>query len=378
MAPVQYHEGRFPPDGRLDWSRLVPLIGPASAAVARYDGMLSGVPNPRILLAPLSRREAERSSRIEGTQATIGEVLEFEARGKASSPARRDDILEVIQYRMAMEHAEGMMDALPLTQRVIQESHRVLLSRGRGRHRSSGAYRRNQNFIGPAGCSLEDANFVPIGADKLSDAMAAWERYMHRDPADRLVHLAILHAEFEALHPFHDGNGRIGRMLVPLYMWEMGLIRQPAFFISPYMEANRKAYYEGLLSVSRDDDWTGWCRFFLNAVRVQAGDDLARAQTILDLHEEMKRRVPDAGRTRYAVDVVDWMFERPVFSSVHLARDTALSAPTARRILRRLCDADILHEAVPGRGRRPGLFVFPRLLRVAEGSEFMQPKDPHG
>ena len=378
MAPVQYHEGRFPPDGRLDWPRLVPLIGPASAAVARYDGMLSGVPNPRILLAPLSRREAERSSRIEGTQATIGEVLEFEARGTASSPARRDDILDVIQCRVAMEHAESMLAALPLTQRVIQESHRVLLSRGRGRHRSSGAYRRNQNFIGPAGCSLEDANFVPIGADKLSDAMAAWERYMHRDPADRLVHLAILHAEFEALHPFHDGNGRIGRMLVPLYMWEMGLIRQPAFFISPYMEANRKAYYEGLLSVSRDDDWTGWCRFFLNAVRVQAEDDLARAQTILDLHEEMKRRVPDAGRTRYAVDVVDWMFERPVFSSVHLARDTALSAPTARRILRRLCDADILHEAVPGRGRRPGLFVFPRLLRVAEGSEFMQPKDPHG
>ena len=165
-------------------------------------------------------------------------------------------------------------------------------------------------------------------------------------------------------------------MLVPLFMWEIGLMCRSAFFISPYMEANRQAYYEGLLSVSRDDDWTGWCRFFLNAVRIQAEDNLARAQAILDLHDEMKSRVPDAARTRYAVEVLDWMFERPVFSSVQLARATALSAPTVRRILRRLCDADILHEAVPARGRRPGLFVFPRLLRVAEGSELMKPEEP--
>lgn len=335
--------------------------------------MLSGVPNPRILLAPLSRREAERSSRIEGTQATIGEVLEFEARGKASSLARRDDILEVIQYRMAMEHAEGMMDELPLSQRVIRGSHGVLLSRGRGRYRSPGAYRRNQNFIGPAGCSIEDATFVPIGAHKLLDAMAAWERYMHQDHPDRLIQLAILHAEFEAIHPFHDGNGRMGRMLVPLFMWQMGLIRQPAFFLSPYLEANREAYYEGLLSVSRDDDWTGWCRFFLHAVRIQAEDNLARAQAILDLHEEMKSRVPDVTCTLYAVEVLDWMFERPIFSSVQLARETALSPSTARRILQRLYDADILEEAIPARGRRPGIFVFPSLMRVAEGGEPTKP-----
>ena len=200
---------------------------------------------------------------------------------------------------------------------------------------------------------------------------------MHQDHPDRLVQLAILHAEFEALHPFHDGNGRMGRMLVPLFMWQKGLIRQPAFFISPYMEANREAYYEGLLSVSRDDDWTGWCRFFLNAVRIQAEDNLDRAQAILDLHEEMKSRVPDVARTLYAVEVLDWMFERPIFSSVQLARETALSAPTARRILRRLCDADILHEAVPGRGRRPGIFVFPSLMRVAEGSEPMKLEETH-
>ena len=150
--------------------------------------------------------------------------------------------------------------------------------------------------------------------------------------------------------------------------------RQPAFFISPYMEANRQAYYEGLLSVSRDDDWTGWCRFFLDAVRIQAEDNLARAQVILDLHDEMKSRLPEVARTLYAVEVLGWMFERPIFPSVQLARETALSSPTARRVLRRLCDADILHEAFPGRGRRPGIFVFPSLTRVAEGNEPMKPR----
>ena len=139
-----------------------------------------------------------------------------------------------------------MLRELPLSQRVIRESHRVLLSSGRGRQRSPGNYRRNQNFIGPPGCSIEDATFVPVGADKLLEAMSAWEKYMHLEQPDRLVQLAILHAEFEALHPFHDGNGRMGRMLVPLFMWQKGLIRQPAFYISAYFEAHREAYYEGL------------------------------------------------------------------------------------------------------------------------------------
>ena len=373
MAPVHYHEGRFPPGERLEWGELVPLIGPASAAVARYDGMLSAVPNPRILIAPLSRREAVLSSRIEGTQATMGEVLEFEARGKASSPARRDDYQEVVQYHLAMLHAEKMLATLPLSQRVLRESHRVLLSSGRARQRAPGRYRRVPNWIGPAGCSIEEAKFVPVGADKLPDAMSTWEKYIHQDHPDRLVQLAILHAEFEAIHPFHDGNGRMGRMLVPLFMWQKELIRQPAFYISAYFEANREAYYEGLLSVSRDDDWTGWCRFFLEAVRRQAEDNLARTEEILALHEDIRIRLPAATRTRYAIQVMDWIFENPVFSSATFADRIGSSPPTARRILRRLCDAGILREISPGRGRRPAFFAFLDLIRVAEVTD---PTDP--
>ena len=167
MAPVHYHYGKFPPSTAIDWSKLIPLLSPASAAVARYDGMLAAVPNPRVLLAPLSTQEAVLSSRIEGTQATIGEVLEFEAGQEPDSPTRREDINEVLQYRAAMRQAEEMLKTLPLSQRVIRRAHSTLLAGVRGEGKSPGEYRRLPNWIGPDGCSIDDATFVPIGA-KLS------------------------------------------------------------------------------------------------------------------------------------------------------------------------------------------------------------------
>ena len=252
-AAVRYHAGRFPPE-RLDWPALIPLLGPAAAAVARYDGALAAAPNPDVLLSPLTTQEAVLSSRIEGTQATMGEVLEFEAGREPESPARRDDIHEVLNYRIAMRLAEKMLQKLPLSQRVVREAHRALLDGVRGKNKSPGEYRRVPNWIGPPGCAVENATFVPVGADGLPDAMAAWERYIHHDAPDRLVQLAILHAEFEAVHPFLDGNGRLGRMLIPLFLWRHGLIRAPTFYVSAYFEARRDAYYDGLLAVSRDDD----------------------------------------------------------------------------------------------------------------------------
>ena len=367
MAAVHYHTDKFPPEARLDWLLLVPLIGPAVAAVARYDGVLSSVPNPSVLLAPLTTHEAVLSSRIEGTQATMGEVLEFEAGQDAKSPGHRDDIQEVINYRTAMRNAEEMLKGLPLCQRVTREAHRVLLSGVRGEGRSPGEYRRIQNWIGPPGSNMEEARFVPIGAEKLTNAMSNWERYMDRNTLDRLVQLAILHAEFEALHPFLDGNGRMGRMLVPLFLWQGDLIRRPVFYISAYFEAHRDAYYERLLAVSRDDDWTGWCRFFLNAVRVQAEDNLKKAKGILDLYEIMKHRISDLTRTRYAVHSLDWIFQYPVFSSVDFVAKSDIPEPTARRILSTLRQGQILRTIRHGSGRRTAIFAFPEILNIAEG-----------
>ena len=365
MGAVHYHAGRFPPEN-LDWRALVPSIGPAVEAVARYDGMLAAIPNPDVLLAPLATREAVLSSRIEGTQATMDEVLGFEAGRDAAAPERRDDIQEVLNYRAAMRLAEKMLEDLPLSQRVIREAHRVLLSSARGANAAPGEYRRTPNWIGPPGCGPEDARFVPVEAHKLADAMSAWERFMHDDAPDRLVQLAILHAEFEALHPFLDGNGRMGRLLVPLFLWRHKIIARPVFYVSAYLEANRDSYYDGLLAVSRDNDWTGWCRFFLEAVRLQAEENLEKTKAIRDLYEDMMRRIPDITRSRYAVKAVDLIFQRTVVSGVAFTTEAGIPASTARRILDVLSEKGVLEAVVPGRGRRTAIFVFPELFDIVE------------
>ena len=367
MPPIRYQEQAFPPESRLDWKALVPLLGPAAAAMARYDGALEAVPNPRVLLSPLTTQEAVLSSRIEGSQATMAEVLESEAGGQAASPERRGDIAEVLNYRVAMQEAEQMMQELPLCQRVIRSAHKTLLTGVRGQGKSPGRYRRIPNWIGPPGCTEEDATFVPIGAEKLPAAMDAWERYIHCDAPDRLVQAAVVHAEFEALHPFLDGNGRLGRMLIPLFLWSIALIKQPTFYVSTYFEAEREAYYERLLAVSRDDDWTGWCCFFLEAIRTQAERNLSRVNQILSLYDTMKDRVAQATRSRYASRTLDWIFERPFFNTSQFVSLSGIPNRTAWRLLNALQGAGILRVVRSGNGRRGAILASPDLLNTAEG-----------
>jgi len=353
----------------LDWPQLIPLLGPASAAVARYDGTLAAIPNAAVLLSPLTTQEAVLSSRIEGTQATMGEVLEFEAEGDAAgfSEERRNDIREVLNYRAALRMGEKMLANVPLSQRVIREAHKVLLTGVRGQGKSPGEYRRIPNWIGSAGCTIDQARFVPISADKLPDGMSAWERYLHTDAPDRLVQLAIVHAEFEALHPFLDGNGRLGRMLVPLFLWQNGLIQRPMFYVSAFLEANRDEYYERLLTISREGDWTGWCQFFLGALKTQAEENQQKAAAILDLYERMKRAVADLTHSQYAIHALDWVFERPIFKSSDFVASAGIPAPTAKRILAILREAIVLRVLVESSGRRAATLCFPALLNIAEG-----------
>lgn len=268
-----------------------------------------------------------------------------------------------------MREAESLLKELPLCLRVIRKAHEILLSGVRGEGKSPGNFRRLPNWIGPSGCTPETATFVPIEADKIAKAMSMWERYAYRDDLDRLVQLAILHAEFEALHPFLDGNGRLGRMMVPLFLWQWHLIGQPMFYISGYFESRRDAYYDGLLAVSRDDDWTGWCRFFLKAVQEQAEENLARANEILKLYDEMKKLVVDATRSRYAINALDWIFQYPAFNSSAFVARAAIPERTARRILTALIKTGILQEVRGGSGRKGTILIFPDLLNIAEGRE---------
>ena len=372
MPTVRYHTGRFPPkELELEWPTLIPLLSPAAAALARYDALLDVIPNPRLLLAPLMTREAVLSSRIEGTQATMGDVLQFEAGQAPASPRRQDDIQEVLNYRTAMGQAERLLTEgeLPLCQRVLKKAHNVLMRGVRGTNKSPGEYRRIPNWIGPPGCDREEARFVPMAADQLPQAMTAWERYMHSEAPDRLVQLAILHAEFEALHPFLGGNGRLGRMLVPLFLWQVGLIRAPVFYMSAYLEAHRETYYDRLLAVSRDDDWTGWCYFFLEAIRQQAEDSFARAQGILKLYDAMKDQVINLTHSQYAIPALDWIFKRPVFKSTDFVNQAHIPGPTSRRILKCLRDNGICTTMVEARGRQAAILAFPELLNLTEGNQ---------
>lgn len=370
MAPVHYHKGQFPPKG-IDWERLVPLIGPASMALARYDGLLAAVPNAFVLLTPLMAQEAVLSSRIEGTQATLSEVLEFEAGmvPRDDSPDKRGDFQEIANYRKAMSKALALLKEMPLCQRVIKNAHSVLMSGVRGQSRAPGDYKRIQNWIGPHGCKQEEARYVPISPANLSDAMGEWEKYIHADYQDKLVQLAIIHAEFEAIHPFLDGNGRLGRMLIPLFLAQTGLLSSPVFYISAYFERNREEYYDRLLRVSSNNDWTGWVAYFLKSIEEQAKENADKTRSIIDLREDVLHRTSDLTRSRSAVDAVDFIFCRPIFPAKDFVANPAINEPTARRILKIMLENDMLMELQPSSGRRSAVLGFGALLSIVEGRE---------
>ena len=367
--PIEYHHGAFPPKA-LDWNALIPLIGPTSAAIARYDGVLAAIPNPTLLLSPLTSQEAVLSSSIEGTHATMGEVLSLEAGAEELLPeGRRGDIAEVFNYRRAMNEAQRLLRELPLSQRVIKAAHRVLMEGVRGGDRAPGEYRRVPVWIGANRHDPSKARYLPIDAGKLPAGMSEWEKYLHVDAPDRLVQLAVVHAEFESLHPFLDGNGRVGRMLVPLYLWQRQLIRAPLFYVSAYFEADRDAYYDGLLSVSRDRDWTAWCHYFLEALRAQAESNHAVVMSIIELYTQLKRDAVDWTRSQYAVQALDWMFGRPIFKSTDFVAHAGIPAPTAKRLLAAFREHGLFSVLTEGTGRRPSVFAFRQLLNVAEGVE---------
>ncbi|WP_298200395.1 Fic family protein [Novosphingobium sp.] len=368
--PVAYHHGRFPPRD-LDLSALFQLVGPANASIARYEGVLSGIPNPDILLSPLTAREAVLSSKIEGTQVTLGEVLEFEAQGHLfdESTPKKADAREVLNYRAALREAERQMSRLPLSQRVIKATHRVLMDGVRGRNKDPGEYRRIPNWIGAEGCTIEQARFVPPSADQLDKAMTDWETYIHADAPDRLVQLAIVHAEFESIHPFLDGNGRIGRLIIPLFLYAHGLLSRPNFYLSEYLEANRDEYYARMLAVSQDDDWTGWVAFFLRGIIAQAEANTQKARAILALHQSKRDWVVEVTHSQYAVRALDWIFQRPIFKTPDFVAAAQIPPATARKIVRDLRDNGMLREMVPASGRAPATFVFSELLNIAEGRD---------
>jgi len=365
--PVYYHYGMFPPN-ELDWKKLIPLVGPANAELARYDGILNAVPNPAILLTPFTTQEAVLSSKIEGTVTTITEVLKFEISKGEEDPGSKKtaDIKEVLNYRKAMRHAVDLMKKLPLCQRVVKETHGILLRGVRGKDKSPGEYRRDQNWIGVRGCPIQEARFVPISPDKLQNGVNAWEKFIHDEFTDELVKLAILHVEFESLHPFYDGNEQMGRILVPLFLQSTQILRTPMFYISEYFERNHEEYYDRLLAVSRDNAWTEWCVFFLKAILIQAKINQSKVDAILNLYSDKKSWITEITHSQHAIKALDYFFKHPIFLSSHFSNKAGIPSPTAKRILNLLMKKNVFATIEESSGRRPATLAFKELINITE------------
>jgi Fic family protein len=362
---------RWVPPEDLDWKRLAPLIGRANAALARYDGLLAGIPNAGVLLAPLTTQEAVLSSKIEGTNVTMSEVLEIEAGGDGErmTQPKRDDAEEVRNYRMALNFAAESLNDRPLSLHLLREAHALLMAGVRGRDKDPGSFRSEQNWIGGRGRTIEQAAFVPILQEHLLGGLERWIEYVRsRDEPDPLVQLAVIHLEFEALHPFKDGNGRLGRMIVPLFLFEREILSGPYFYMSGYLEARRDHYVEAMRAVSRDGDWTPWCVFFLEGLTEQARENQSRARAILDLQQAMLHRVAELTRSQYAGRVVETLFARPIFASTHFVDASGIGRATALRILGMLRDAKVLGTVRPGAGSSPTIYAFTALVDIAEGA----------
>ena len=359
-----YKPDQLPLTG-VDWVAHVPAIGKANAALARYDGLLSSIINPMVFLSPLTTQEAVLSSRIEGTQASLEEVLQYEADSKEIiEPSKEADFHEIINYRKAMGIAVERLKERPLCLNLLKELHATLLDSVRGRNRAPGEFRRIQNYIGPPGCTVDTATFVPPSVDLIKPALYEWEKYCHAEEKDRLVQLAVVKAQFELIHPFLDGNGRLGRMLVPLFLFEKGLLSSPMFYMSAYLETNRELYYERLKAISRDGDWNGWIAFFLTAVAEQAVANIDKAQKVLALYNRMKGIIPEVARTQFSVRAIDSLFDRPIFLSSGFVSRSGIPKASAARILTLLKEKKILTVVREGVGRRATIFSFQELLEI--------------
>lgn len=356
----------------LDYQMLFAFVGNANAELARYDGLLQGIPNPTVMLSPLTTREAVLSSRIEGTQATIDEVLEHEA-GLIKEGEKYKDIQEISNYRSALYQAREYLQAYPIRLSFVRQLHKILLNSVRGQNKTPGEFRVDQNWIGKSGCAMQEATFVPPDPIRLQDFLQAWQTYLDYDDSDFLLQTAVIHAQFELIHPFKDGNGRIGRILIPLFLYQKKQLSQPMFYLSEYLEANRDEYYQRLRNISEERDWNGWVAFFLRAVAVQAKRNSNRVQQIMTLYNEMKSKIHEVTHSQYTVYLLDAIFNKPIFVSADLARilnaEYGIHDKTTPGLLRKLKDEGILHELRPGSGRRAAVLCFPRLINIAEGRD---------
>lgn len=362
---VQYHYDQFPPQN-LEYGKIVNSLLKATDALARYDQMLKNMHNSEILLAPLRNQEAVISSRMEGTISTMDEILKFEADSENDSEGAnkvRSEVFETILYQRALLNAQrAMKEGYPLSQHLIKTLHQQLLSFGRGAQKSPGKYKTEQNYL--ADKIKQKVLFTPISPEKLDEGLENLFTYINESSDPILIKTALMHLEFEALHPFQDGNGRIGRMLITLLLWSSGAISEPHFYISGYMEENKDEYIDTMREVSKNNNWESWCIFFFNAIEKQAIKNLEIAEKIRSLYEEMKPIFADSLSSKWSVNALDYIFTYPIFRNNRFTSKSGIPGPTAARFTRILLEKELLKTLEESSGRRPALYSFEPLLKL--------------
>jgi Fic family protein len=363
-----FHPHPLPP--AIEWTQV---LGVALANASSFVGTLAGegrrLPNPHILIRPFVRREAVFSSRIEGTHSTLGELLAAEA--GAAVERSPDDLREVSNYVVALEYGIKRLRTLPLSLRLVRELHEKLMTAVRGQHATPGEFRRTQNWIGLPGATLAQATYVPPPPDSLLGHLSSWEAFLHDQMLPPLIHAALAHYQFEAIHPFLDGNGRVARLLITLELCERNLLPAPFLYLSAYFDATRTDYYRGLRGVSEDGDWSGWLQYFLNGVARQAEDALSRAERANKLRERWRNKLAGDVQAKIAFQILDLLGANPFLTPRGAQQRLDVAYNTVMRAIGQLEKHGIIKEA--SGARRDRVYCAKQLLDIFEEPPQLKP-----
>jgi Fic family protein len=355
----------LPPALDLTWE-LAGEISAADRGLSELAGICRTLPNPYLLIRPFMSREAVLSSRIEGTHASLSDLFYFEA---STVPAKPDsDVLEVRNYVRALEHGLKRIETLPVSLRLLREVHKELMEGVGNKPMTPGEFRRSQNWIGPPGCTLNDATFVPPPPEELIAALGELEKFWHEpSPLPLLVRLALVHYQFEAIHPFLDGNGRIGRLLLILLLCAEKVLPQPMLYLSAYFERNRQQYYRHLLAVSQEGRWLEWVSFFLRGVAEQSRDAIQRSEKLLELWRQYRQKLQSVRSSALLLTLVDELFHQPYLTFGRAKSVLNVTFRSSQLNVEKLMKAGILQEIS---GRKYGrIFVAREILDILEKPE---------
>lgn len=356
---------QFPPT--IDYEVLIKPMVQAHDALGKLNGLLINIPNLDLLISPLLTKEAVLSSKIEGTQADLEDVYQYEAEGKSSEDSEKErDVKEIINYRKAIHKAIEQLQTKPINLNLLKNTHEILLNSVRGSQKDRGQIRNSQVYIGLPGSKVTEALYLPPNPQNLPQLLSQWEAYVNdeNEEKDPLVQIGIAHYQFEAIHPFLDGNGRIGRLLIPLFLYQRKLLPYPLLYISQYFETNRPLYYKNLRRVDQEYDWESWLIFFLEAITSEALKTQKTALTMLSLYNNLKDKVSGFG-SAYAIQLLDLIFETPMVTFVSIKdRLKSKSNQTVYNLLEKFVSSGILQDQADKKRNR--LYVFRQLIDLVK------------